>query len=186
VLADERLDEQGFLTAGTRLACRRVPSISRRHGSMILPTPFAVVGGGLPAHVVAAGRGGQWTVLDVVEGRVWQMTSADVRTLGARALTLREKLTRERGVEWYAPCGHACGRSCQARHGVAADQPARPGDAALHDARAQSRDRPRRAASVAPMMAMLSAACSAFTRSISRSGWRAAGCRPAPAHGSTR
>src|SRR5438552_1700992 len=63
-----------------------------------LPTPFAVVGGELPAYVVAAGRGGQWTVLDVVEGRVWQMTSADVRTLGARALVVREKLVREKSL----------------------------------------------------------------------------------------
>jgi ABC-type bacteriocin/lantibiotic exporter with double-glycine peptidase domain len=42
-------------------------------------------------------------VLDVVEGRVWQMTSADIKALGARALVLREKHPRERTAEWYTP-----------------------------------------------------------------------------------
>jgi len=100
VLPDEQLDEQGFLTVGTRLGLQ-AGAVDLATGRLDdLPMPFAVVGGGLPAHVVAAGRGGHWTVLDVVEGRVLQMTSADVRTLGARALVLREKLARERAAEW--------------------------------------------------------------------------------------
>ena len=103
VLADEPLDEQGFLTVGTRLGLQASAVDLAAARLDDLPTPFAVVGGELPAHVVAAGRGGQWTVLDVVEGRVWQMTTAEVRTLGGRALVLREKLVRERSAEWYAP-----------------------------------------------------------------------------------
>src|SRR5262249_35063080 len=86
VLADGQLDEAAFLTVGERLglAVSAVDLATARLEE--LPTPFAVAGGELPAHVVAAGRGGQWTVLDVVEGRVFEMASADVRTLGLRAL----------------------------------------------------------------------------------------------------
>ncbi len=103
VLADEPLDERGFLTVATRLGLQASAVDLATARLEDLPTPFAVVGGELPAHVVAAGRGGLWTVLDVVEGRVWQMTSMDVRTLGARALVVREKLVREKSAEWYAP-----------------------------------------------------------------------------------
>jgi len=102
-LADEPLDEPGFLTAATRLGLQASAVDLATARLDELATPFAVVGGGLPAHVVAAGRGGQWTVLDVVEGRVLSLTAADIRTLGTRALVLREKLARERAAEWYAP-----------------------------------------------------------------------------------
>src|SRR5262249_44953953 len=97
-LADEALDEPSFLTAASRLGLQAgaVDLATARLDE--LPTPFAVVGGGLAAHVVAAGRGGQWTVLDVVEGRVFNLTAADIRTLGTRALVLREKLARERAA----------------------------------------------------------------------------------------
>src|SRR5260370_19635983 len=100
---DEPLDEHGFLTVGMRLGLQASAADLATARLDDLPTPFAVVGSDLPAHVVAAGRGGQWTVLDVVGGRVWQMTSADVRTLRARALVVREKLTRGRPAAWYAP-----------------------------------------------------------------------------------
>src|SRR5262252_3109586 len=80
VLADEPLDEQGFLIAGTRLGLHAGAIDLAKARLEDLPTPFAVIGGGLAAHVVAAGRAGQWTVLDVVEGRVFHLTSADVRT----------------------------------------------------------------------------------------------------------
>src|SRR5262245_10571720 len=103
VLADEPLDERGFLTAGTRLGLHSGAIDLAKARLEDLPTPFAVAGGGLAAHVVAAGRGGQWTVLDVVEGRVFNLTADDVRTLGTRALVLREKLAREQAAEWYAP-----------------------------------------------------------------------------------
>jgi subfamily B ATP-binding cassette protein HlyB/CyaB len=84
-LTDERLDEQGFLAAGARLGLR-ASAVDLAAASLDdLPTPFAVVDGEESAHVVAAGRGGIWTVLDVVEGRVWQMTSADIEALSARA-----------------------------------------------------------------------------------------------------
>src|SRR5262249_55431625 len=92
VLADDRLDEQGFLTAAARLGLQAGAVNLATARLDDLPTPFAVTGGQLPAHVVASGHGGQWTVLDVVEGRVFQMTSTDVRALGVRALVLREKL----------------------------------------------------------------------------------------------
>src|ERR1700759_1393036 len=65
-LADEPLDEPGFLTAATRLGLHASALDLATARLDELPTPFAV-GGGLAAHVVAAGRGGQWTVLDVVE-----------------------------------------------------------------------------------------------------------------------
>ena len=39
---------------------------------------------------------------------------------------------------------------------------------------------------LAPMMALLAAVCWASMRSIFRCGWRAAGCRHAPARASTR
>jgi ABC-type bacteriocin/lantibiotic exporter with double-glycine peptidase domain len=102
-LTDERLDEQGFLAAGARLGLRASAVDLAAANLADLPTPFAVVGGEVSAHVVAAGRGGVWTVLDVVEGQVWQMTSTDIKALGARALVLREKHPRERAAEWYTP-----------------------------------------------------------------------------------
>ena len=60
VLADEPLDEQGFLTVGTRLGLQASAVDLATARLDDLPTPFAVVGGELPAHVVAAGRGGRW------------------------------------------------------------------------------------------------------------------------------
>src|SRR5436305_6403188 len=103
VLADDRLDERGFITAATRLGLQAGAIDLATARLDDLPTPFAVTGGQLPAHVVAEGHGGHWTVLDVVEGRVFHMTSADIRSLGARALVLRERLARERHVEWCSP-----------------------------------------------------------------------------------
>jgi ATP-binding cassette, subfamily B, bacterial HlyB/CyaB len=102
-LADGRLDEQGFLMVGERLGlgASAVDLAAARLDE--LATPFAVSGGEQPAHVVAGGRGGLWTVLDVVEGRVFQMSSADVRTLGTHALVLRERSPQERSAAWYAP-----------------------------------------------------------------------------------
>src|SRR5437763_15660057 len=54
VLADEPLDERRFITAGTRLG----PETGAVHLATLrlddLPPPFAVGGGGMPAHVAAA------------------------------------------------------------------------------------------------------------------------------------
>jgi HlyB family type I secretion system ABC transporter len=97
------LDEQAFLTAGTRLGleAHALDLTAGRLGE--LPTPFAVVAAGQPAHVVVAGRGGHWIVLDVVEGRVWRLLTDEVMALGTRALVMREKRPDERREAWYAP-----------------------------------------------------------------------------------
>src|SRR5260370_36886287 len=102
-VADEPLDEGVFFTVGARLGLQASAVDLATARLDELATPFAVAGGGLPAHVVAAGRGGQWTVLDVVEGRVFHLTTAGVRPLGTRALVLRGKPAREPARGWYAP-----------------------------------------------------------------------------------
>src|SRR5258708_4941944 len=58
-LADEPLDERGFLTVGARLGLQASAVDLATARLDDLPTPFAVAGGELPAHVVAAGRGRQ-------------------------------------------------------------------------------------------------------------------------------
>ncbi len=65
--------------------------------------PFALIAAGQPAHVVVAGRGQHWVVLDVVEGRVWRLSTEEVMALGTRALVMREKRPNERRAAWYAP-----------------------------------------------------------------------------------
>src|SRR5258708_29636904 len=56
VLPDERLDEQGFLTVGTRLGLQ-AGAVGLAPGRLDdPPTPLAVVGGQPPAHLVAARR----------------------------------------------------------------------------------------------------------------------------------
>ena len=98
------LDESTFLTAGRRLGLESyaVELASQRLDE--LPTPFVVVGAAShPAHVVVSVAGGQWTVLDVVEGRIWHLASDEVAALGARALVMREAAAHERRQEWYAP-----------------------------------------------------------------------------------
>ena len=98
------LDEDAFLTAGQRLGLESyaVDLAGRRLDE--LPTPFAVVGAvSQPTYVVVAGSGGRWTVLDVVEGRVWQLATDEVMALGTRALVIREADVHERRQEWYAP-----------------------------------------------------------------------------------
>jgi PrtD family type I secretion system ABC transporter len=42
-------------------------------------------------------------VLDVIEGRVWQLSTEEVMALGTRALVMREKRPDERRAAWYAP-----------------------------------------------------------------------------------
>src|SRR5258708_38447691 len=65
--------------------------------------PLREAAAGQPAHVVAAGRGQHWVVLDVIEGRVWQLSTEEVMALGTRALVMREKRPDERRAAWYAP-----------------------------------------------------------------------------------
>ena len=97
------LDEHGFLTAGARLGLetQAIDLASARLDD--LPLPFTLIAANQPAHVVVSGRHGQWTVLDVVEGRVWRLTTEQVKTLGSRALVMREARPHERRPEWYAP-----------------------------------------------------------------------------------
>jgi ABC-type bacteriocin/lantibiotic exporter with double-glycine peptidase domain len=97
------LDEAAFLTAATRLGLEgeAVDLASRPLDE--LPLPFALLTSGGPVHVVVAGRANDWTVLDVVEGRVWQATAKEVGVLGSRALSLRPPLGSDPAEPWYAP-----------------------------------------------------------------------------------
>ncbi|MDP1839869.1 MAG: peptidase domain-containing ABC transporter [Reyranella sp.] len=108
VLPVSGLDESAFLTAGKRLGLEAYAVDLAGHDNAgrldDLPMPFALVGApDQPAYVVVAGSGGQWTVLDVVEGRVWRLATDEVMALGARALVMRETGAHERRQEWYAP-----------------------------------------------------------------------------------
>ena len=102
-LPGDGLNEQGFLTVGARLGLEASALDLGTVRLDDLATPFAVTGDERPAHVVVSGKHAQWTVLDVIEGHVWQMTSEQVRALGSRALVLREKPAPQPSSEWYAP-----------------------------------------------------------------------------------
>ncbi|MDP1964352.1 MAG: peptidase domain-containing ABC transporter [Reyranella sp.] len=111
VLPVSGLDENAFLTAGARLGLEAYAVDLAGDGARLddLPTPFALVGAPdqpaphQPAYVVVTGGGGQWTVLDVVVGRVWRLASVVVMALGARAVVMRDAGAHERRQEWYAP-----------------------------------------------------------------------------------
>ena len=97
------LDEAAFMTAATRLG---LESEAVDLGSRLLdelPLPFALLAAGGPVHVIVSGRANDWTVLDVVEGRVWQATAKEVGVLGSRALLLRPRLGSLPTEPWYAP-----------------------------------------------------------------------------------
>ncbi len=97
------LDEAAFLIAATRLG---LESEAVDLGSRLLdelPLPFALLAAGGPVHVIVSGRANDWTVLDVVEGRVWQATATEVGVLGSRALLLRPRLGSLPSEPWYAP-----------------------------------------------------------------------------------
>ena len=97
------LDEEAFLSAATRLG---LEGEAVDLGSRLLdelPVPFALLAAGGPVHVIVSGRANDWTVLDVVEGRVWQATAKQVGMLGARALLLRPRLGERPAEPWYAP-----------------------------------------------------------------------------------
>ena len=97
------LDEASFLTAATRLGLdgEAIDLAARPFDELSLP--FAVVGAAGTVHVVVSGRANGWTVLDVVEGRVWQATAQEARALGRRALLLRQPLGPRPSEQWYAP-----------------------------------------------------------------------------------
>lgn len=97
------LDEAAFLTAATRLGLQ---SEAVDLGSRLLdelPVPFALLAAGGLVYVIVSGRANDWTVLDVVEGRVWQATAKEVGVLGSRALLLRQPLGSLPAEPWYAP-----------------------------------------------------------------------------------
>ncbi len=100
---DQGLDERTFLAVGTRLGLDASALDLGAAPFDELPLPFAVVATSGTTHVVVSGRGAQWTVLDVVEGRLWQATTESVKTLGARALVLRLPAARAAGADWHAP-----------------------------------------------------------------------------------
>ncbi len=97
------LDEAAFLTAGARLGLQ-AHALDLTHERLnTLPLPFVLLAVGQPAHVVVASQAGRWVVLDVVDGRIWQLSADEVMALGARALVLRQRLPDETHATWYAP-----------------------------------------------------------------------------------
>jgi ABC-type bacteriocin/lantibiotic exporter with double-glycine peptidase domain len=102
-LPDAGLDEAGFLSVGAQLGLEASALDLAAAPLDELPTPFAVVAASGTAHVVVSGRGEQWTMLDVIEGRVWQTTVQNAKALGARALVLRPPAVPGQSVDWYAP-----------------------------------------------------------------------------------
>jgi ABC-type bacteriocin/lantibiotic exporter with double-glycine peptidase domain len=97
------LDETAFLTAGTRLGLVASADDVTATNLEDLPLPFALLAPDLSVHVVVSGRGNRWTVLDVVEGRAWQITAEALLALGARALSLREPHPEQAAGQWYMP-----------------------------------------------------------------------------------
>ena len=97
------LDEAAFLTAGARLGLE-AHAVDLAHERLdAVPLPFVLLAVGQPAHVVVARQAGRWVVLDVVDGRIWQLSADEVMALGARALVLRQRLHDEAQATWYAP-----------------------------------------------------------------------------------
>jgi HlyB family type I secretion system ABC transporter len=97
------LDEAGFLTAGARLGLETFAIDLDPRRLDELPLPFVLLSAGQPAHVVVAGQGGQWTVLDVVDARLWRLTTEEVMALGPRALVMRNRLPDQKATRWYQP-----------------------------------------------------------------------------------
>src|SRR5215208_4448134 len=75
------LDESAFLTAGTRLGLETHAVDLTPDRLDELPLPFVLLAAGQPAHVVVAGRAGQWVVLDVIEARAWHLSAEEVMAL---------------------------------------------------------------------------------------------------------
>ncbi|MBL6613985.1 MAG: peptidase domain-containing ABC transporter [Reyranella sp.] len=97
------LDEVAFLTVGARLGLE-AHALDLTHERLDgVPLPFVLLAVGQPAHVVVARQAGRWVVLDVVDGRIWQLSADEVMALGARALVLRQGLHDEGHATWYAP-----------------------------------------------------------------------------------
>ncbi len=102
-LPDTLLDERGFLAVGRQLGLQVQVHSLEKVRLEDLPFPLALTSPEMPAHVLVSGRGGQFSVLDVIEGRVLQLNETQVRALGTRALSLRESPSREPQQPWYAP-----------------------------------------------------------------------------------
>ena len=98
------LDESAFLTAGRRLGLESYALDLAGLRLDEIPAPFAVAGRtNQPAHVVVSRAGSEWIVLDVVEGRVRHLATDEVRTLGTRALVIREAGAFAPRQDWHAP-----------------------------------------------------------------------------------
>jgi HlyB family type I secretion system ABC transporter len=103
VVAASGLDEAGFLTAGARLGLEAFAIDLDPRRLEELPLPFVLVAAGQPAHVVVGGGGSHWTVLDVVDARLWRLSTEEMMALGARALVMRDRLPDQKAAHWYAP-----------------------------------------------------------------------------------
>jgi len=97
------LDEAAFLTAAVRLGLEGEAFDLASRSLVELPLPFALLAADGHVHVVVSGRANGWTVLDVVQGRVWQVAAKEVAALGSRALLLRQPLGPAASGRWYAP-----------------------------------------------------------------------------------
>ncbi|QQS10599.1 MAG: peptidase domain-containing ABC transporter [Rhodospirillales bacterium] len=98
---DSGMDERAFL-----LACERVGFRAGRAAVSIaqlekIPTPFVLVGDAeRPSWVVVSREGGDFTVLDVVEGRTTARTAAAVAALSGHAIMVREAERRDHASHW--------------------------------------------------------------------------------------
>ena len=126
-------------------------------------------------------------MLDVVEGRVWRLSTDEVMALGTRALVMREKRPDERREAWYAPLWTrvrpVIAKLAAASFVINLLGLATPLFMMLVLNSVIGRGPSTGGASI---MAVLAPACWSPTRSTSRCAWRAAGCRRAPARVSTR
>ncbi|HZQ00010.1 MAG TPA: ABC transporter transmembrane domain-containing protein, partial [Reyranella sp.] len=102
-LPDGDLDEPAFVAAATRLGLRAIGYDLRQARPEELPLPFAVCSADGRAEVVLRQRGGLWSVLDVAEARVRQVTAEQLAALGVRALALRELVGQDAPQQWFVP-----------------------------------------------------------------------------------
>ncbi|HEY4166346.1 MAG TPA: ABC transporter transmembrane domain-containing protein, partial [Reyranella sp.] len=100
VLPEGPLDGAAFLLAARRLGFDAHAVDLARTSPQDLPTPFVVLGEGGPADVVLSLDGGHATLLDVVKGRIVQVSLA---TPGLQGLVLRLPSAEEATTSWHAP-----------------------------------------------------------------------------------
>ena len=143
-----------------------------------------MTGGDRLAHVVVSGKHAQWTVLDVVEGHVRRMTADEVWRAG---LVLRGSRPMSDRAEWYAPLWTRVRpvilKLAAASFLINVLGLATPLFMMLVLNRVIGRGTPD---GIVSLMTVLCIGMLVAYGSTSRCAWRAAGCRRAPARGSTR